>query len=236
VYCQNYKFSQEGEGVELSIEELSRIFLALKQDGCHNLNWVTPSHFLPQLLSALALSASRGFDLPVVYNTSGYESFEALRILDGCVDVYLADMRYDSPDIALRYSGASDYPEINRIAIAEMWKQVGALEIDESGVAGKGLIIRHLILPRDLSGTRGICRFIAEEISPHAAVSLMSQYTPCHLALHDAMLKRRATEAEYSEAVGILAEYGLENGWIQEWGDEGVDRFLGAEMESNVAG
>lgn len=234
VYCQNYKFSQKGEGAELSIEELSRFFLALKRKGCHNLNWVTPSHFLPQLLSALALAAGRGFDLPIVYNTSGYESLETLSILDGCVDVYLADMRYDSPEIALRYSGARDYPEVNRIAIAAMWKQAGALEIDGSGVACKGLIIRHLVLPRGLSGTRGICRFIAEEISTGAAVSLMSQYTPCYRASHDAMLRRGVTESEYSEAVGILAEYGLEKGWIQEWGHEEEERFLGTGMEGNV--
>ncbi len=237
VYCQNYKFSQEGEGAELSIEELSRIFLELKRKGCHNLNWVTPSHFLPQLLSALALAADRGFDLPVVYNTSGYESIETLRILDGCVDVYLADMRYDSPEAALRYSGARDYPEVNRIALLEMWKQVGALGIDGSGIAGRGLIVRHLVLPHGISGTRGICRFIAEEISTGAAVSLMSQYTPCHRASRDAMLCRRVTEAEYSEAVAILASFGLENGWIQEWGHGGEEgRFLGAEMKSNVTG
>lgn len=233
-YCQNYKFSQEGEGVELPAGVLSRIFVELKQKGCHNLNWVTPSHFLPQLLSALALAAGRGFDLPVVYNTSGYESLEALRILDGCVDVYLADMRYDSPEVALKYSGARDYPEVNRVAVAEMWRQVGPLDVDGSGAAVKGLIVRHLVLPRGLSGTRGICRFIAGEISTGAAVSLMSQYAPCHRALRDAALCRRLTEAEYSEAIGILAEYGLGNGWIQEWGNEVEDRFLGEKMAGNV--
>lgn len=233
-YCQNYQFSQEGEGAELSIEELSLIFLALKRGGCHNLNWVTPSHFLPQLLAALALAAGRGFDLPVVYNTSGYESLETLRILDGCADVYLADMRYDSPEAALKYSGARDYPEANRLAIAEMWRQVGPLDVDGAGVARRGLIIRHLVLPRGIGGTRGICRFIAEGVSTDAAVSLMSQYTPCHRAVRDAALCRGITEAEYSEAVGILASSGLGNGWIQEWGGETEERFLGAKMEGNV--
>lgn len=234
-YCQNYKFSQEGEGAEVSSEELALMFLALKQQGCHNVNWVTPSHFLPQILSALALAAGEGFDLPIVYNTSGYESLETLRILDGCVDIYLADMRYNSPDRAARYSGARDYPVINRAAIREMWEQVGGLATDESGIARKGLIIRHLVLPNDLSGTPEIFRFIAQEISPRAAVSLMSQYTPCHRASRDALLGRPVTEDEFSEGVDALAMYGLENGWIQEWSHaEGEEQFVGAAMEGNV--
>ena len=234
-YCQNYRFSQEEEGAEVSSEELALMFYTLKQQGCHNVNWVTPSHFLPQLLSALSLAAAEGFDLPIVYNTSGYESLETLRILDGCVDVYLADMRYESPEVAARYSGARDYPAINRAAIREMWEQVGVFVIDESGIARKGLIIRHLVLPHGLSGTRGICQFIAEDVSPQAAVSLMSQYTPCHRASRDAMLRRRVTQDEFSEAVDILAMYGLENGWIQEWSHaEREEQFLGAAMEGNV--
>jgi len=234
-YCQNYRFSQEGEGAEVSSDELALMFIRLQEQGCHNVNWVTPSHFLPQVLSALALAAKGGFDLPIVYNTSGYESLDTLRLLDGCVDIYCADMRYDSPAVAARYSGAPDYPAINRAAIREMCEQLGALATDESGVARKGLIIRHLVLPHGLSGTRGICRFIAGEISPGAAVSLMSQYTPCHRASGDAMLRRRVTEDEFCEAVDLLAMYGLENGWIQEWSHaEGEEQFLGAAMEGNV--
>ncbi len=237
IYCQNYRFSQKGEGSEVPSEELAQMFIRLQEQGCHNVNLVTPSHFLPQIITALSLAVKRGFNLPIVYNTSGYESLETLRILDGCVDIYLADMRYDSAEVAARYSGARDYPAINRAAIREMWNQVGALAINESGIAEKGLIIRHLVLPNGLGGTPRICRFIAEDVSPHAALSLMSQYTPCHRASGDDLLRRRVTEDEYSEAAHNLGMWGLENGWIQEWSRaDREERFLGAAMEGNVRG
>ncbi|MCX6356009.1 MAG: 4Fe-4S cluster-binding domain-containing protein [Candidatus Aureabacteria bacterium] len=234
-YCQNYTFSQGGAGREVACEELAQMFLTLAGQGCHNINLVTPTHFIPQILSALTLAVERGFDLPLVYNTSGYESLGTLRLLEGCVDVYLADMRYGSSSASARYSGAHDYPEINREAIREMWRQTGPLVTNAAGVALRGLIVRHLVLPQDMAGTREVARFLREEISPDLAVSLMSQYIPCHKAVGDPILGRRITEEEYGEAREIFAAYGFTNGWIQEWSGEGGDSaFLGARMEGNI--
>jgi putative pyruvate formate lyase activating enzyme len=154
VYCQNYPISQMGNGAERTPGELACQMLYLQEQGCHNLNLVTPTHFMPQILRALGIARERGFTLPIVYNTSGYESLEALRLLDGIVDIYLPDMRYSDDTIALKYSIAPHYPEINRAAIKEMYRQVGNLVLDEMGIARQGLIIRHLILPDGISTQR----------------------------------------------------------------------------------
>ena len=235
VYCQNYRFSQRGEGREVRSAELARMFLDLKEQGCHNLNLVTATHFLPQLLSALEIAAGAGFDLPIVYNSSGYESLETLGILDGIVDIYLSDMRYDNADTAAAWSGVRDYPAVNRAAIREMWRQVGPLVTDGAGVARKGLVVRHLVLPGGLSGTEGILRFLAEEISREVAVSLMGQYTPCHRAVGHSLLGRRVSRDEFAGAVSCLGEFGLESGWVQEVSSDGDDECLrGESLEQNV--
>ena len=216
VYCQNYPISQLGNGAERTPGELACQMVWLQEQGCHNLNLVTPTHFMPQILKALAIARERGFELPIVYNTSGYEPVEALRLLDNIVDIYLPDMRYSDNAAALKYSGAPHYPEINRAAIREMFRQVGNLVLDQNGVAKRGLIIRHLVLPGGLSGTEGVMKFLAEEISKDVHISLMSQYFPAYKANENRDINRRISEKEYDEAYDIKMKYGLQNGWVQE--------------------
>jgi putative pyruvate formate lyase activating enzyme len=217
VYCQNYPISQMGHGAERSPGELACQMVWLQEQGCHNLNLVTPTHFMPQILKALGIARERGFDLPIVYNTSGYESTEALGLLDGIVDIYLPDMRYSDDAAARKYSVAPHYPGINRAAVREMYRQVGNLVLDEHGIAKRGLIIRHLVLPHGLSGTEGIMKFLAEEISKDVYISLMSQYFPAFKAHEFKELSRRITKDEYNEARRSMEKFGLENGWVQEF-------------------
>jgi putative pyruvate formate lyase activating enzyme len=216
VYCQNYPISQMGNGEERTTGELACQMLWLQEQGCHNLNLVTPTHFVPQILKALDIAMQRGFNLPIVYNTSGYESLETLRLLADIVDIYLPDMRYSDDTAAMRYSLAPDYREINRAAIREMYRQVGNLVLDEQGIAKQGLIIRHLVLPENIAGTEKVMHFIAEEISKDVSISLMSQYFPAYRAREFKELNRRITAEEYEKACRIMQENGLENGWVQE--------------------
>lgn len=216
VYCQNYPISQMGNGVEKTPAELACQMLWLQEQGCHNLNLVTPTHFTPQILKALETARARGFVLPVVWNTSGYESIETLRLLEGIVDIYLPDMRYGDDRTAMRYSVANRYIEINRAAVKEMFRQVGNLETDEHGIARRGMIVRHLILPGGLSGTESVMKFLAEEVSMDVFVSLMSQYFPAYKASEHGDLSRRITEQEYDAAHDIKMRCGLKNGWVQE--------------------
>jgi len=216
VYCQNYPISQMGNGVEKTPAELACQMLWLQEQGCHNLNLVTPTHFMPQILKAWGLARERGFALPLVYNTSGYESVAALRLLDGIVDIYLPDMRYSDDRTAMLYSVAPHYVEVNRAAVREMFRQVGNLVLDEHDIAKRGLIIRHLVLPGGLSGIEGVMQFLAEEISKDVHISLMSQYFPAYKAKEFKELSRRTTADEYKEACRIMEKYGLENGWVQE--------------------
>jgi len=216
VYCQNYPISQMGNGEERTLAEVACQMLWLQEQGCHNLNLVTPTHFMPQILKSLALAQERGFNLPIVYNTSGYESVESLRVLDGIVDIYLPDMRYSDNAAAMKYSIAPHYPEINRAAILEMYRQVGNLELDEKGIAKRGLLVRHLVLPGGISGTEGVMKFLAEEISTKVYISLMAQYFPAYKATEFKELSRRISAEEYEEAREIMEKYGLENGWVQE--------------------
>ncbi len=217
VYCQNYPISQLGNGAERTPGELACQMIWLQEQGCHNLNLVTPTHFMPQILKALGMARERGFNLPIVYNTSGYESLEALRLLDGIVAIYLPDMRYSDDAAARKYSVAPYYTEINRAAIKEMYRQVGNLTLDEDGVATRGLIIRHLILPGSLSGTDGVMKFLSEEISKDVYISLMSQYFPAFKAHEFRELSSRIAEDEYEDAYRTMQKYGLENGWVQEF-------------------
>lgn len=216
VYCQNYPISQLGHGEEKTPGELACQMTWLQEQGCHNLNLVTPTHFMPQILKALGIAQERGFSLPIVYNTNGYETVEALRLLEGIVDVYLPDMRYSDEAVARKYSVASYYPELNRAAVKEMFRQVGNLVVDDAGIAERGLIVRHLVLPNGLSGTETVMRFLAEEVSRDVYISLMAQYFPAYKAVESGELSRRITHEEYEEARSIMEKYGLENGWMQE--------------------
>ena len=209
VFCQNYEISQLGEGEPVSPEALAEMMLALQRMGCHNINFVTPTHVVPQILEALIIAAEKGLNVPLVYNTGGYDSVETLKLLEGIFDIYMPDMKYSDPEIAEKYSGLKNYPEINKAAVKEMHRQVGDLLLDESGIATRGLLVRHLVLPNGLAGTEEIVRFIAREISPNTYVNIMDQYRPCYRAYEYPELSRRITAQEYLAAVRAAEEAGL---------------------------
>ena len=215
LFCQNYPISQLGTGNVMSPAEVATGMIMLQRHGAHNINWVTPTHMTPMLMEALLTARKKGMSLPVVYNSGGYDSMEMLRLWDGIIDIYMPDMKYSDTDSARRYSGISDYPQHNRAAILEMHRQVGNLVIDQDGVASRGLLVRHLVLPNDLSGTERILRFIAEQVSRDTYVSLMSQYFPAFHAPKIPKLSRRVTRQEYRRAVDILRNLRLEEGWLQ---------------------
>lgn len=216
LFCQNYPISQLGVGQRVSTKRLAEMMLELQARGCHNINWVTPTHFVPQILQALALAIPQGFRLPLVYNSSGYDAVETLRLLDGVVDIYLPDAKYADNRIALELSGYPDYVEVNRQALKQIHRQVGSeLVLDEYGIALRGMIIRHLVLPGGLSGTDQVLRWIADELSPLVYVSLMSQYFPAHKAFEHPILRRKISEEEYIAALEAFGAAGLEEGWRQ---------------------
>lgn len=209
VFCQNWTISHQGEGEEISFEKLARIMLDLQAGGCHNINFVTPTHQMPMILRSLALAAEEGLNLPVVYNCGGYESLEALEILDGIVDIYMPDFKYSDPEMALRHSDAKDYPRKAKVALKEMHRQVGDLQTDERGIAVRGLLVRHLVLPGGIAGTAEVTRFIAKEISGNTYVNIMDQYYPCCKASEYPPLDRRVTGKEFSDAVKSALAEGL---------------------------
>jgi putative pyruvate formate lyase activating enzyme len=224
IYCQNFPISQLGHGVEITTRDLAKRMISLQSRGCHNINLVTPTHFVPQILEALSFGWEMGFDLPLVYNSSGYDSIEALKLLDGIIDIYLPDMRYSDNRVAKRLSSAEDYVEVNREAIREMYRQVGNLVTNEDGIAKKGLLIRHLILPFDLAGSKKTFRFIKEEISTLVYVSLMGQYFPTFKAEKHVSINRKITHGEYEQAQESFFESGLTSGWMQEAQNSGSER------------
>ena len=217
LFCQNYPISQLGVGNTVSVQQLAEMMLELQDRGCHNINLVTPTHFVPQILAALELAIEGGLRLPLVYNTSGYERVETLQLLDGVVDIYLPDAKYADDETARRLSGFVRYVEANRAALREMFRQVGdELVLDGEGIARRGLIVRHLVLPEGLAGTPEVLRWIAENLSPRVHVSLMDQYFPAHKAVGHPVLGRKITAEEYAEALRAFEEAGLTNGWMQE--------------------
>lgn len=216
VFCQNYPISQLGHGNETSSAGLAEMMLELQADGAHNINFVTPSHMVPWIMEAVFLAREKGLKIPLVYNCGGYESLEQLKLLEGIIDIYMPDMKYNDNQVAQRLSNASDYVEVNRKAIKEMHRQVGDLALDDTGVAYRGLLIRHLVLPQGLAGTEGIMKFIAEQISKNTAISLMSQYFPAHQAHQFPEISRRITRAEYALAEKAMEKFGLQEGWKQE--------------------
>lgn len=215
-FCQNFPISQQGNGTDLTTLGLADRMLGLQKRGVHNINFVTPTHFLPQILAALWLAIPRGFRLPIVWNSSGYEKVDVLRFLDGVVDIYLPDMKYSSDDPAVRFSSAPSYREVNQLAIAEMLRQVGHLELDDAGVAVRGLIIRHLVLPEGAAGSGETLRWIAANLGTETHIALMNQFFPAHRAAETPGIHRKITDEEYDEAVEALEEAGLENGWVQD--------------------
>ena len=216
VYCQNHEISSGGFGIELTEAQLSEAFLSLQKQGAWNINLVTAAHYVPQILEALSLARERGLFLPVVYNSSGYESLSTLRLLDGAVDIYLPDWKYCDDALARRYSSAPGYAKTARQAIREMYRQVGLPKWERDGRMRKGVIIRHLMLPGQLEDTRRVLRAIAEEFGDGVLVSLMRQYTPTPAVQGDPCLSRTVTEEEYRQAVQEMQALGLTQGFLQE--------------------
>jgi putative pyruvate formate lyase activating enzyme len=219
-FCQNYPISQMGYGNQVTVERLAGMMLELQRKGCHNINFVTPTHYVPQLLAAADIAAGQGLRVPLVYNTSGYESVETLRLLDGVIDIWLPDAKYDDDGVARHLSGFPGYVASNRAALREIFRQVGnELVLDPDGIARRGMIIRHLVLPEDRAGTAAVLAWIARELSPNVHISLMDQYFPAYKALDDPVMGRKITAKEYDAALDAFEAAGLENGWMQEHED-----------------
>ncbi|MFQ5464475.1 MAG: radical SAM protein [Thermodesulfobacteriota bacterium] len=209
VFCQNYDISHLCEGEEVTTERLAGMMVGLQRRGCHNINFVTPTHQTAQIVESLPRAVEQGLELPLVYNCGGYESVETLRLLDGIFDIYMPDMKYGSDEMARKFSGAGDYVERSREAVLEMHRQVGDLVVDSSGVAVRGLIIRHLVLPGGVAGTGEVVRFIAGEVSASSYVNIMDQYRPCYRAADHPEIARRISSEEFAGAVDAAMEAGL---------------------------
>ena len=223
VFCQNHQISQDPESQqanEVSCHALAERMLYLQELGCHNINFVSPSHFVPQIVRALVEAVPMGLHVPLVYNTGGFDFVKTLEMLDGIFDIYLPDIKYASDRWAMRDSGAPMYVRHARAAIKEMYRQVGDLQVDEHGVAEKGVIVRHLVLPGDLAGSEGSLTWLAQEVSPTITVGIMSQYFPSHKAGQIPELSRTITKEEYAAVVDVVNRLGLENGWLQEMAAE----------------
>jgi putative pyruvate formate lyase activating enzyme len=209
VFCQDYEISREGSGRPITAEQLADEMLQLQQRGCHNINLVTPSHVVPQILEALVVAAECGLRLPLVYNSGGYDRLETLRWLDGVVDIYLPDFKFWKVETAQELAHAADYPEVARAAIKEMHRQVGDLVLGDDGLAWRGLLVRHLIMPEGLDETRAILHFLASDVSPDTRVNVMPKYWPVGLASRYPRIARSLTSREFREAVIAARQEGL---------------------------
>jgi putative pyruvate formate lyase activating enzyme len=209
VFCQNWEISHKGLGREVAPEELADMMLGLQHRGCHNINFVSPSHVVAQIIAAVDIAAQQGLRLPLVYNTGGYDSLEALALLDGIIDIYMPDMKYGDSAIARKYSIVRNYVEINFAAVREMHRQVGDLQLDSNGVALRGLLVRHLVLPEQLAGSETILAFLANEISGNTYLNLMDQYHPCYRADEYPPLDRCVTADEFNDALQLTRKYGI---------------------------
>jgi len=209
LFCQNFDISHQGHGQKVSDEELAEMMLALQNQGCHNINFVTPSHVVPQILSAVEIAAAHGLSIPLVFNTGGYDRVATLKLLEGVIDIYMPDFKFWNHQIAERACQAGDYPEIARKALLEMHRQVGDLQIDQQGIARCGLLIRHLVLPDGLAGTREIMKFIVHNLSPNSYVNIMSQYRPCGRAAEVQGLNSNLKTKEYHMALQAAKEQGI---------------------------
>ncbi|HSW62470.1 MAG TPA: radical SAM protein [Dissulfurispiraceae bacterium] len=209
IFCQNWSISHDREGKTLTDRQLAGVMLDLQAVGCHNINLVTPTHQTAAILRALVLAVDGGLTLPLVYNCGGYESIETLQLLDGVVDIYMPDVKFMDPAHAARYARAGDYPAVVRTALLEMHRQVGDMRIDSSGIARRGLLVRHLVMPGGIAGTEAVMRFLADEISVDTYVNVMDQYHPCHKACDFPEISRRVTPAEYKNAVRLAMQAGL---------------------------
>lgn len=221
VYCQNYEISQQGKGKEITIEELSNIFLKQQEKGVENINLVTPTSYVPQIIEALKIAKSQGLKLPIVYNTNGYENIETIKKLEGYIDIYLPDLKYAENDIGKKYSKIENYFETATIAIKEMERQVGKPQFDENGVMTKGIIVRHLVLPNNIENSKKIIKWMKENLNKETYVSIMAQYFPTYKAKTEEYkeINRKLTPKEWEEIENYIDELEFENGFIQELGE-----------------
>jgi putative pyruvate formate lyase activating enzyme len=209
-YCQNYDISQTDSGEEISPDELARIMLLLQSYGCHNINFVSPSHVVPQIISAVMIAAKSGLHIPLVYNSGGYDSLTMLKLLDGVIDIYMPDMKYGNSTIAQKYSKIPNYATVNQLVVKEMHRQVGDLIIDSDELAVQGLLVRHLVLPQSLAGTNEVVQFLAKEISKETYINIMDQYRPAYHANQYPEINRPLYREEYQAAVKLALDAGLQ--------------------------
>jgi putative pyruvate formate lyase activating enzyme len=209
IFCQNFNISQQGKGEPADTKVLAGMMLSLEKRGCHNINLVTPTHVVPQILAALVVAVGNGLSIPLVYNCGGYESVGTLKLLDGIIDIYMPDMKYSDEPHGRAFSGAKNYPEVNRKAVKEMHRQVGDLQLDGRGIATKGLLVRHLVMPNNIAGTKGVATFLASEISKDTYLNVMDQYHPAHRAHEIPRIARPLNKEEFPDAVNIALECGL---------------------------
>ena len=209
IFCQNYDISHLGEGYLVDEKRIAEMILSLQNSGCHNINFVTPTHVIPQIVKALPIAIENGLAIPLVYNSNGYDSLSTLELLEGIFDIYMPDFKYSDDQVASRYCNTSDYSQVAKQAIKTMHQQVGDLILDEKGIAQWGLIIRHLVLPENLAGTYEVMKFIAEEISKNSYVNIMDQFRPCYKANDFPPLDRRITQEEFHQAIKIAYSFGI---------------------------
>lgn len=219
IYCQNYKISQEGKGSEVATDELSEIFLSLQDKKAHNINLVTPTIYIPQIIEAIKLAKKNGLVIPIIYNSNGYENIESIKMLEGYIDVYLPDLKYSDNELGKKYSKVDNYFEIATKAIQEMYRQVGKVVLDEDGIIKKGVIIRHLILPTYIENTKKVLKWISENLNDDIYISVMAQYFPTYLAKEEEYINRKISKEEYEQIQDYLFSLNLENGYIQELGE-----------------
>ena len=213
IFCQNCDISHQGRGEQVTPREAARAMMRLQEMGCHNINFVTPTHYAPQIIASLTEAIEMGLQLPIVYNCSGYESMEVVKLLDGIVDIYMPDAKYMDERYALKYSNAPDYPEILKKVLKEMHRQVGDLSMNSAGIADRGLLIRHLVMPGGVASSEAVLKFIAEEISVHSYVNIMAQYRPEFQAFDHPDISRRITHKEYMETIQLARGFGLNRGF-----------------------
>jgi putative pyruvate formate lyase activating enzyme len=213
LFCQNYDISHLGSGEPITPSDMARVMVRLQKMGCHNVNFVTPSHYVPQIIASLPEAIEKGLRLPIVYNCSGYESIEVIRLLEGVVDIYMPDVKYMEEKYSKRFSNAPDYPEVIKRVLKEMHRQVGDLTTDSKGIAERGLLIRHLVMPHGIASSEAVLKFIAEEISIHSYVNIMDQYRPEYQAHEYPEINRRITHKEYLEVIQLAKRYRLYRGF-----------------------
>lgn len=226
VFCQNHNIAEAKAGKTITVERLSEIFLELQEKGAANINLVTPTHYVLQIIEALDLARKEGLSLPIVYNTSGYEKPETIRMLDGYVDVYLPDFKYMESELAAAYSGAPDYPKYVKAALKEMLHQTGNIQIDkDTGMIQKGVIVRHLVLPGHVKNSKAVIKYLLETYQDQILISIMNQYTPMPQVSGDPLLSRKVTKREYEKVIDYALELGMEDGFIQE-GEAAKESFI----------